>query len=220
MTYGVCNLPLSLANYITEVNTIKHLANINGYKEYIIDRMINKHNRRLNLRSLTTLQYTKESDDLEYRKFSFSGDLSYKLSSIFKKHHIKTVFTNDQKLKNLLGNTKDKIENIEKAGIYKIECKECNDTYIGQTKRSIQIRFKEHLKTFQRNDSTTSSVAKHMISKKHTFDETNLKLVKHVRDPQQLDAFESIEILRQKPAMNTDNGPTVSSLFSLRNHHR
>ncbi|KAJ8958672.1 hypothetical protein NQ318_016397 [Aromia moschata] len=47
--------------------------------------------------------------------------------------------------KRFLGNPKDKLDNNEKSGIYEISCKDCDQKYIGQTKRSILTRFKEHM---------------------------------------------------------------------------
>lgn len=217
MTYRLCKLPLTLSNFIKEANTIKKLAKINGYKESIIDKLIGKHSRRLKFRTITTLINENDDNDTKIRRFSFCGKTSYKLTSIFKKHNIKTVFGNDGKLRNLLGNTKDKLDLNEKSGIYEINCKNCDEKYIGQTKRSIQTRFKEHLKSFENKNGSSSSVAKHMINAKHSFDETNLKLIKYVQNSQHLDVYESIEIRRQKPAMNSDTGPLTSSLLKLCN---
>ena len=55
------------------------------------------------------------------------------------------VHPSGNKLQQLLGNPKDKIELNERSGIYEISCKDCNLKYVGQSKRSIIIRFKEHM---------------------------------------------------------------------------
>ena len=48
-------------------------------------------------------------------------------------------------LKQVLVHPKDKAEDGEKAGVvYKINCAECEASYIGQTGRNFQVRLKEH----------------------------------------------------------------------------
>lgn len=49
-----------------------------------------------------------------------------------------------------MGNPKDKVDPLEKTEINEIDCKCCDQTYIGQTRRSVITRFTEqvaHLKT-------------------------------------------------------------------------
>jgi hypothetical protein len=41
------------------------------------------------------------------------------------------VYSNLGKLKDSLGNPKDKTEMLQKFGIYQVECQGCNSVYIG-----------------------------------------------------------------------------------------
>ena len=50
-----------------------------------------------------------------------------------------------KKLKSLLGSTKDPVNSLGKSRIYEIKCQQCDMTYIGQTKRTLETRFKEHV---------------------------------------------------------------------------
>ncbi|KAJ8941785.1 hypothetical protein NQ318_006821 [Aromia moschata] len=67
----------------------------------------------------------------------------------------------------LLGNPKDKINNNEKSGIYEISCKDCDQKYIGQTKRSILTRFKEHMAHLKYGRTEKSCVAQHAFYNNH-----------------------------------------------------
>ncbi|KAJ8942119.1 hypothetical protein NQ318_000714 [Aromia moschata] len=117
----------------------------------------------------------------------------------------------------LLGNPKDKIDNNEKSGIYEI-CKGCDPEYIGQTKRSICTRFKEHMAHLKYGRTEKSCVAQHAFDNNHRIDTNNLKLIRNVRNSRQLDAFESLEIIKCNNSMNKDNGPIPTSpLFALIN---
>jgi hypothetical protein len=78
--------------------------------------------------------------------------------------------------------------------------------YIGQTRRSIKTRFKEHLSLTYNDYIDFSSVAHHMTIKLRDgrrfcvdkFDITNLKLLKNVTDSRKLDSYESIFLFKNK----------------------
>lgn len=53
-------------------------------------------------------------------------------------------------------------------------------SYIGQSRRSILVRYKEHEKSFRLNHPIQSAVVAHMLEKGHTF---GLKLLKEVSNP-------------------------------------
>jgi hypothetical protein len=55
--------------------------------------------------------------------------------------------------------TKDKSEQLEKSGIYEIKCDGFNAVYIGQTKRSVSVRFGEHFRHIRYNHPNLSNVA-------------------------------------------------------------
>ena len=120
---------------------------------------------------------------------------------------MKMVFRSDKKLLNLLGSTKDKTENINKFGIYSIQCGDCNGVYYGQTKRSIGARFKEHSAYIKKNQCKNSAIAAHVLENGHfNVCVENLKLVKPILDDRQLDAYESFYIQSDENTINRDNG--------------
>jgi hypothetical protein len=216
MVYRLCRLPLNAKNFINELKTIKTIATINGYKEQTIDELVGRHSRNIKLRSITTL--TKETTStfpLYRKKLSYIGPQSHSVSNILNKHEISCVWGNDNKLTRLLGNPKDKIPNMKKSGIYSITCKDCDEKYVGQSRRAIHSRFLEHRNHWRNGEEQKSSVAKHMIEKDHEFDSTSIELLKHLTNRIQLDAYESIFINKIRPTMNADKGPIESKLFQL-----
>ncbi|KMQ82743.1 reverse transcriptase, partial [Lasius niger] len=168
MVFRMCKLPLNVSNYMKELATIKRIAEINGYKASKIDEIVAKHSRRLRLQNYTTLKSINE-DNTKRRKFSFIGPASFKINDILKKHNITCVYGNDRKIENILNGVKDKTEDLKKSGIYAITCKDCTKCYIGQTRRSIEKRAKEHIRNWKNREVENSSVTKHMIEENHTF---------------------------------------------------
>lgn len=219
MIYRLCRLPLNINNFSKELLNIKNIANINGYSESIIDRLVALHSKRIKFNSMTTLlQQSKFLDNINTKRaaFEFAPEIAYRLKSIFSKQNIQLVYSNKYQLKNVLDNGKAKEENIEKSGIYEISCNECEKIYIGQTKRKIKTRFKEHISQIKQNHPT-SAVALHMVNENHlTTTIDNLKLKKIVNNNKKLDAWESILMTKYKTKlMNIDQPPLTSSLLSL-----
>lgn len=139
------------------------------------------------------------------------------LNSIFKEQDLQIAFKSGSSLKSLLGSAKDKIEVDQKSGIYEITCKDCNQKYVGQTRRSISTRYKEHIAHFRYNRPEKSSVARHIFDTGHGMPTDSLRLVKTVHNFRELDSYESIYIHRNRcKLMNSDYGPIPgSSLYEL-----
>jgi hypothetical protein len=65
---------------------------------------------------------------------------------------------------------KDKTDYMCKNNtVYKIECNNCNATYVGQTKRHLKTRINEHMKNRTLDESRHSVVTSHMIEHNHSF---------------------------------------------------
>ena len=72
----------------------------------------------------------------------------------------------------------------ERSGIYKLTCNTCNLSYIGQTNRTLQQRYKEHTRYIRHNDPQ-SAYALHILNNKHEYGPiTNtMELLKHISNP-------------------------------------
>jgi len=67
--------------------------------------------------------------------------LTEKLKCFLSCHNIKTVTKPCNTIGNMLSKHKDVLDpNRRQGAIYQIPCKDCNDCYIGETKRSFEIR--------------------------------------------------------------------------------
>lgn len=124
------------------------------------------------------------------------------------------VYSNDYKLKNLLGSTKDRVESLDKPGIYQIKCEICGLKYYGQTRRTICKRFAEHQKYIQTNQPRKSAFANHVLYNEHFGTSlSNIKLLRQIKDPNKLDAYEAYYIQKDANALNLDRGNIDTDLF-------
>jgi len=61
--------------------------------------------------------------------------------------------------------------------VYKINCNECNASYVGQTKRQLLTRIKEHRRNGNLSTSKTSVITQHMNDHSHSFDWNNIQIL-------------------------------------------
>lgn len=210
MVYRMCKLPLSIKNYMNELKLIKEIANTNGYTENEIDNLVSKHSKNIKKHSLSTLfkqEAKAKQKSITRAPFKFTHMITNNLKPIYKAHKMEIVYANNDKLKNILGNPKDKCDGHQKSGIYKILCDFCP-------------RFLEHRRHIKYNRPAKSAVAEHALNNLHVnITETsiqNLKLIRTARSIKQLDVLESIEIHKNKTKlMNNEYGPISSPLFNF-----
>lgn len=218
MVYRLCKLPLSAKNYIKELHFIKSLANINGYWENNIDTLVRKHSRKIKQHKQSTFFKNRE-ENIRRVKFNYAPQITNKLKTVLHKHKLSIVYTNNNKLCNILGNPKEKLTEHQKSGIYSIECTEtnCNGIYIGQTRRNILSRFKEHCAHIRYNRPSKSAFAHHALCSDHLgVTSDNLKLIKQINNRTELDIWESIYIQRNiQRAVNNERQPIISPLFNF-----
>ena len=60
--------------------------------------------------------------------------------------------------------------------VYKISCKDCSASYVGQTGRRLNVRIKEHTKKYNMPDEN-SSLYIHTIDNSHTIDLWKIKIL-------------------------------------------
>lgn len=224
MIHRMLTLPLSQKGLQKETNHILEIAYLNGYANKTIVNLINKKKRTLQRGTLTTL----EADQVPRRRITCSfNQHTAALKKKLKAHGLDVVYSSrNNQLGTLLGSTKDPVKELAKPGIYKISCSHCNKVYIGQTRRNLETRLKEHLREAQvairKNiDEFRSKVAEHMVSENHPISKKDIQLINHIQDRRQLDVAESIEIYKSQgdTLLNRDQGNGFCSLFRFLNKH-
>ena len=120
-----------------------------------------------------------------------------KLQNELKKFDFRVVYQNQGKLADKLGNPKDKLDDLQKSGVYLIGCKDCDLDYVGKTERKLKIRFEEHVRDCKApGDQKKKPLAFHAITEGHSFNQ--IKLLKEVRNPRQIFAYESIYLNKHR----------------------
>lgn len=211
MAHRLVNVPMAPSEYSCERNTILAIAKNNGFPTDIVLRIIKRFQNLKIQKLLYSPGPTPEGENRQYRKIPYLGSLSNVVGNQLLKLGIRPTFYSRGTIGRLLVNNKlDVINKNQSSGVYKIQCSDCLSSYIGQTGRTFETRFKEHTKTHRnnevRNEGPSSSFSNHLLDTGHNCDIQNLKILHVESKGQKLNALESVEIVRaQKRGENLLN---------------
>lgn len=185
-------VPLNTENFNEEKNILKHIAAANGYSPVIIDNIIRKQLRKK--AEQTTLVNNKERND--YVSVEYGTTFPLTLKNEMKKHGKIVAFKTNNKLERILNKNKNNSDLGNKTGVYKIACNDCSKFYIGQTGRSFQKRFKEHLP--RAVNVQKSNFAEHLVNENHGYSDltTNLEALHICNKGRTMTALENFEIYK------------------------
>ncbi|CAH2089803.1 unnamed protein product [Euphydryas editha] len=177
--HRLLSIPLTKENYLKELNLIYHMAQANGYNNNIVNNIIKK---QKSMRIKKDLYSTAPDKINKYKSsLTYFGTVSERIAKTLKAHDIHVAFRTNNTLKNIC-NGKDKVNNKQKSGIYKLECSDCKATYIGQTGRKFETRYKEHIAAVRNNQPQKSHFAKHLLDSGHKLSSDHSYKILHTCD--------------------------------------
>ena len=159
-----------------------------------------------------------------------------KVSRILGKHGVNTVVKPHCTLRRLLVHPKDKVRTLKKANcVYRIPCKSCDKSYVGETGRSLGLRMEEHRKEAEKSESRPytrsskslaaseihkSAIMDHVVTENHVMDWDNIRVLDREEDRTRRWIKEAIWIRKSVPVLNRDEGglPTVAYLRFFDHH--
>ena len=143
---------------------------------------------------------------------------SLKIKRVYSQYGASTVFKPHQTLRQLLVIPKDKASDEEKSGVvYRYPCKGCDKVYIGQTKRSLGDRIKEHC---AKTTSNQSALAEHSKNTGHELDTGNVTVLCWEDKLIPRKVREAIFIKKElKPTLNRDGAVNFQRFMILYGQH-
>ncbi|KYN03341.1 hypothetical protein ALC62_05841, partial [Cyphomyrmex costatus] len=82
------------------------------------------------------------------------------------------------KLNNIIKVHKDNTEKMQRNNVvYKVECNNCDSSYVGQTKRKLITRVKEHKYNIRANPTRVTVLSEHCNQFGHFFDWDNIRIM-------------------------------------------
>jgi hypothetical protein len=86
--------------------------------------------------------------------------------------------------------------------IYRINCKDCDASYVGQTKRQLNTRIKEHKANIKQHQSKLTVISQHILNSGHQMDWENVQILDHESNYSKRIISETIFIKLQKNGLN------------------
>ena len=211
MVNRLTSISMSQDNFNKELNTIKYIAQQNGFDPKLIDKLIERSNKKQAINFITSIQADTENPS-RWCKLPFIPHLSYKLSNIIQ--NAKVSFYNPLSVGKILFNTKDKYDDLQKCGVYQLKCDNCETKYIGQTGRNFNVRMKEHRRCFLNNDES-SGIAKHLCDENHWCN-FEPKILHCIDKGRKMDFLEQFEIVNCPTKLCNDHTfPSQSPLLHV-----
>ena len=163
--------------HTTNINIVKEILLNNSFPLDVIDK-------KINIRLKTLANATDRVEETQCRfdarrcvAIPYVRGVGEDIRRILNTVYLDTVYTIPKRLEGIIRRGKDKLarEN-ETELVYRIDCDDCDAIYIGQTKRHLMTRIKEHQNDIKKHDSNHSVVSKHRVSCGHNFkwSETNI----------------------------------------------
>ena len=202
-----CRAEKLLNNEEHKTNEKHHLHSVlqaNGYPGKFIDR------------HKTCKPKTQTEEDSQPTKRGFAvlpyiKGTTEKIQRVLRNHQIKTAVKPVSTLRQILSKPKDPIPREKKTGvIYQIPCKECNAVYIGETKRALKTRQKEHMDSVRRDKAERSALAEHTSLTGHDVNWSDTKIIGQESDWARRKWLEALKITSNKNSLsNRDSGRVV-----------
>ena len=206
-----------------ERDTIRTALKTCGYPEWTMgvvkQQMDNREERKEEKKSKR-----KERQDQDKSRgmviLPYVKGLSEKVARLLKKRKINAAMRPHTTLRQLLVHPKDKVDPGE--GVYTIDCGNCEKKYIGETKRKLCVRVKEHREDVEKIDTGRSftrdarkqseterhksAITDHVCTSNHVIKWDSAKVVQKEADWKARGIKEAVTIRKHPENMNRDEG--------------
>jgi len=97
--------------------------------------------------------------------FTYFSTIIRRITHLFKHSNLNIAFRATNTIQQQLSETST---NENPSGIYKLKCNTCNNLYVGQSGRSVNVRHKEHIR-YIRTNNPLSAYALHILQNRHEY---------------------------------------------------
>ena len=145
----------SLQHLTEEIDLLVEIFTENGHDRDMLLSIVNEPYR--------SKQQVDQSEWPLTVKIPWIPKFGTRIRKIFKSFDVKVIFTSGPNLKSILSQHKCRLPRNSSPGVYKLICG-CSSIYIGETKKRILTRMREHHKYIQNGQWTNSGAAEHAQS--------------------------------------------------------
>ena len=197
MTQRMLRIPLSESDRDAERSVIMQLGRMNGYHQ----RTINKIIRQEELKTHPLYSTDKDKEPKIWRCLSYYQNEVAQVEKILNKQKVSCAFKTSSNLIKVLKQKPTLKDRLKMSGVYRVKCDECEKFYIGETRRSIATRIKEHRECRHR-----STFGRHLLDAGHSSkNDNNIKILHCENRYFKLNFLEAYEIWKERHNQNLLN---------------
>ena len=164
------------------LEVVRKILFFNHYPQDLIEKHIKIRIQQIKSRKSRNVDTDTQSGIFDKNNtivLPYFGQISKTIQSMLKKCQIHTIFRIPFRMKGLITLGKDILNRLEKSGvIYKLICKRCKVTYVGQTGRLLNTTVEEHNKNLGRKCNYHNVLSDHRKEyADHDFDWNNVEIL-------------------------------------------
>ena len=158
--HRMITFPITEKSKQEEWNTILNTAKNNGYPVNTIIDLRTKLIAKKCPQCPSTIPHNKK-----WVTFTYFSPMVRRITNLFKQSNLNIALRTTNTLQQQLS---ERRTNTNPSGINKLKCKMCNDVYVRQSGRSINVRHKEHTR-YVRTNNPLSAYALHILQNRHEY---------------------------------------------------
>ena len=194
-----------------EVDLLVEIFKENGYEEKELRRLSDEYLSRRDRVNSTT---ARDEQCKRYVKMPFVPGLGPKIRKVLKKRGIKTFFTAAPSLKDILCRHKTTLPPNSYPGVYSVSC-ECGTKYIGESKKKISTRMKQHERDIFHGRWKNSGISEHASRCQKNVIFEDVKTITYESDWRRRKIREALEIRKARrggqAVANQDEGTVCTT---------
>jgi hypothetical protein len=139
------------------------------------------------------------------------------VTKLFKNRDISISYRTKNNIKHLL-TIKETKKKYNLSGVYQLRCTECLKRYVGQTGRTFESRYKEHIR-YIKNNETNSKFSQHILDTTREYGtiEKIMKPLHFSKEGSLLDTYERLhiyEVTKQKLQLNDNYTEMYNPIYN------
>ena len=189
----------------SNIEIVKEILINNSYPVFFIDKCIKQRLKEIKYRVVPLENDIATDNDFPKNIISipYIKDCTDGIRSILSVCGFHVVHTVPMKLNNIIRKGKDRLDCMKQTElVYKIDCIDCEATYIGQTKRHLETRIKEHKTDIRKHANNHSVISKHRLDFNHEFDWSGTKILHKEQNLKKREIAEMFFIKKHTQAIN------------------
>lgn len=161
MVYNLVDRAILLSDicfHSKNLKIVEKILTINSYPAHFYKKFIQKRLHYLSDKNIVSQSKNRRKNTKKMTpiKVPYKDGFFKKLKHLFQSHDLTAVPELEKNLASIVRRGKDATPKFEKTGVvYRIPCTNCIATYVGQTKRSLIDRLKEHQKDVRENKDSS-----------------------------------------------------------------